>query len=44
LPFYGLKELIGRPLGSLEFLAPVGRQLNRIVTPSMRGRKPKAAP
>ncbi len=36
-------ELIGRPLGSPEFLETVSRQLDRAVTPSKRGRKPKAA-
>ena len=36
-------ELIGRPLGSPDFLDAVSRQLNRVVTPSKRGRKPKAA-
>lgn len=36
-------ELIGRPLGSPGFLDAVSRQLNRVVTPSKRGRKPKAA-
>ncbi len=35
-------ELIGRPLGSPAFLAAVGRQLGRVVTPAKRGRKPKA--
>jgi len=36
-------ELIGRPLGSPDFLDAVNRQLNRAVTPSKRGRKPKVA-
>jgi putative transposase len=36
-------ELIGRPLGSPDFLETVSRRLNRAVTPSKRGRKPKAA-
>jgi putative transposase len=36
-------ELIGRPLGSPDFLDAVSRQLNRVVTRSKRGRKPKAA-
>ena len=35
-------ELIGRPLGSPAFLAAVGRQLGRVMTPAKRGRKPKA--
>jgi putative transposase len=36
-------ELIGRPLGSPDFLDTVSRQLNRAVTPAKRGRKPKAS-
>jgi putative transposase len=35
-------ELIGRPLGSPDFLEAVSLQLNRTVTPLKRGRKPKA--
>ncbi len=34
-------ELIGRPLGSADFMATIGHQLGRIVTPGTRGRKPK---
>jgi hypothetical protein len=36
-------ELIGRSLSAPDFLDAVSRQLNRAVTPSKRGRKPKAA-
>jgi hypothetical protein len=36
-------ELIGRPLGSPDFLDRVSRLLNRLMTSSKRGRKPKAA-
>ena len=36
-------ELIGRPLGSPDFLDAVSRRLGRAVTPAKRGRKPKAA-
>jgi len=36
-------ELIGRPLGSAQFVASVERRLGRSVTPGRRGRKPKGA-
>jgi putative transposase len=36
-------ELIGRPLGSAEFVAAVERRLERSVAPGKRGRKPKVA-
>ena len=34
-------ELIGRPLGAPGFMAAIGRQLGRVVTPGNRGPKPK---
>jgi hypothetical protein len=34
-------ELIGRPLGAPGFMAAIGRQLGRVVTPGKRGPKPK---
>ena len=33
--------LIGRPLGAPGFMAAIGRQLGRVVTPGKRGPKPK---